>query len=73
MNLTKKFTSPVKFWIAHKAYLIVYDPEHMKAVLNSPKTMEKDDVYKFIEPWGGTGLPQAPGICYIVDLISYDC
>lgn len=44
-----------------KTYLVVYEPEHMKTVLNSPKTMEKNDIYQFVEPWAATGLVLAPG------------
>lgn len=34
-------------------------------MLNSPKTLEKEDLYKFVEPWLGTGLFTAPGNCKI--------
>lgn len=30
-------------------------------MLNSPKTIEKEDLYKFVQPWLGTGLFTAPG------------
>lgn len=61
MNILNEYSSPVRITLGHKTYLIIYEPEHMKAVLNSPKTMEKNDIYTFVEPWAATGLVLAPG------------
>lgn len=58
-----KYPSPVKISFGPKMYLAIHEPEHMKAVLNSQKTLEKNDFYDFVKPWAETGLILAPGNC----------
>ncbi|KAG8041890.1 hypothetical protein G9C98_007194 [Cotesia typhae] len=59
--LLEKFkVSPVRAWLGHKLCIILFDPEQMKIVLNSPKTIERDELLRFFLPWLGTGLIAAP-------------
>ncbi|XP_044575508.1 cytochrome P450 4C1-like [Cotesia glomerata] len=52
--------SPIRFWLGPKLCIILFDPEQIKIVLRSQKTIEKDDLYKFFHPFLGTGLITAP-------------
>lgn len=76
MDLSSKYPSASKLSFGPKIYLAVYEPEHMKAVLNSPSTMEKNELYDFVKPWAETGLILASGNykwllhCYKIILID---
>ncbi|XP_046595317.1 cytochrome P450 4C1 isoform X2 [Neodiprion lecontei] len=43
----------------HTAFLIT-SPKHLKEILLSPKTIEKNYLYEFGRPWMGNGLVTAP-------------
>lgn len=61
MDLSNKYPSASKVTVGPHAILQIYDPEHMKVVLNSPVTMEKNGFYDFVKPWAETGLILASG------------
>ncbi|XP_044575509.1 cytochrome P450 4V2-like [Cotesia glomerata] len=52
--------SPIRFWLGNKLCVVLFDPDQMKAVFRSPKTIEKDGLYKILHPFIGTGLLTAP-------------
>ncbi|KAJ8672685.1 hypothetical protein QAD02_003945 [Eretmocerus hayati] len=58
--LLKTYPSPFRVWLASRLFYVAYDPEQLKTILTSPKTIEKEELYKFAEPWLGTGLFTAP-------------
>ncbi|XP_017778219.1 PREDICTED: cytochrome P450 4C1-like [Nicrophorus vespilloides] len=51
---------PVRVQILHKTYYTVMHPHHMEVVLNSPKCLEKDALYKYTIPLIGYGLFNMP-------------
>ncbi|XP_046734901.1 cytochrome P450 4C1-like [Diprion similis] len=60
MELGDLYPSPFRVWFGHRLFLGVTNPEQMKTIFLSQKTIEKEDLYKFIRPWLGTGLFTAP-------------
>nr|ARN17935.1 cytochrome P450-12 [Cephus cinctus] len=60
IKLMNTYPSPLRFWLGQRLFFAVYDAEEMKTVFLSPKTIEKEDLYKFARPWLGTGLFTAP-------------
>ncbi|OXU24905.1 hypothetical protein TSAR_006903 [Trichomalopsis sarcophagae] len=59
-ELLDTYPSPFRVWLADRLFYAVYDPEQLKTIFLSPKTIEKEELYKFAEPWLGTGLFTAP-------------
>ncbi|XP_057323256.1 cytochrome P450 4C1-like [Microplitis mediator] len=53
-------SSPARAWLGHKLCVVLFDPEQLKIVFHSPKTIEKDEMFRFFRPWLGTGLFTAP-------------
>lgn len=59
----------VRYFFLEKLYFILFINNKLKinfshffkAVFLSPKAIEKDDLYKFMRPWLGTGLFTSPG------------
>ncbi|XP_046607278.1 cytochrome P450 4C1-like [Neodiprion virginianus] len=60
MELLNSYPSPFRVWLGHRLFFGVSNPEQMKRIFLSQKTIEKEDLYKFIRPWLGTGLFTAP-------------
>ncbi|XP_067209294.1 cytochrome P450 4C1-like [Linepithema humile] len=54
-TLVNDFSSPFRVGFGSIAYIIVYDGEHIKAVLQS-RCFEKSSIYKVFKPVLGTGL-----------------
>ncbi|XP_058806266.1 cytochrome P450 4C1-like [Phymastichus coffea] len=54
--LLETYPSPFRVWLAGRLFYVAYDPEQLKTIFLSPKTIEKEDLYKFARPWLGTGL-----------------
>ncbi|XP_011315522.1 cytochrome P450 4C1 [Fopius arisanus] len=59
-ELYDMYPSPLRFWLGSRLFFGVCEPEQLKIVFTSPKTIEKEDLYKFARPWLGTGLFTAP-------------
>nr|XP_018900251.1 PREDICTED: cytochrome P450 4C1-like isoform X2 [Bemisia tabaci] len=59
-GLCEEYGSPFKFWLGSKLLVFITKPEDIQIILNSSKTLDKDEVYKFSEAAVGTGLVTAP-------------
>lgn len=59
-DIYESYPSPLRVWLGNRLYIAIYEPEQLKAVFLSPKAIEKDDLYKFMRPWLGTGLFTSP-------------
>ncbi|XP_017778217.1 PREDICTED: cytochrome P450 4C1-like [Nicrophorus vespilloides] len=53
---SKSSKTPCSVWLAHRLFFLLNKPEQMEVVLNSPKCLEKDDLYRFSKPLIGHGL-----------------
>ncbi|XP_017778218.1 PREDICTED: cytochrome P450 4C1-like [Nicrophorus vespilloides] len=51
-----KSETPCAVWLAHRLFFYLKTPKQMEVVLNSPKCLEKDDLYRFSKPLIGHGL-----------------
>ena len=61
MKLFDDYDTQFRFWLGHKLFIGCAKPEELEVVLNSPKALEKEDLYKFTVPLLGKGLLSAPG------------
>nr|XP_018915914.1 PREDICTED: cytochrome P450 4C1-like [Bemisia tabaci] len=59
-GLCEEYRSPFKFWLGSKLLVFITKPEDIQIILNSSKTLGKDDIYKFFDAAAGTGLVTAP-------------
>ncbi|XP_043277718.1 uncharacterized protein [Venturia canescens] len=59
-KLMDSYPSPFKIWLGDRLFFAVYEPEQLKTVFLSPKTIEKDALYQLANPWLGSGLFTAP-------------
>ncbi|XP_021940758.1 cytochrome P450 4C1-like isoform X1 [Zootermopsis nevadensis] len=59
-RLLRRYQTPTAFWFGPRLYVAVSRPADIEAVLTSPHALEKDPVYRFLEPWLGHGLFTAP-------------
>ncbi|XP_009081963.1 PREDICTED: cytochrome P450 4V2 [Acanthisitta chloris] len=50
-----------KLWIGPLPVMILYHPDSVEVILSSSKHIEKSYLYKFLEPWLGTGLLTSTG------------
>ncbi|KFO79690.1 Cytochrome P450 4V2, partial [Cuculus canorus] len=50
-----------KLWIGPLPFVILYSPENVEVILTSSKHIEKSYLYKFLQPWLGTGLLTSTG------------
>ncbi|XP_009675001.2 cytochrome P450 4V2 [Struthio camelus] len=50
-----------KLWIGPLPVMILYDPDSVEVILSSSKHIEKSYLYKFLQPWLGTGLLTSTG------------
>lgn len=58
------YGSAYRFWLANRFLIIFNDPVCIEAILNSPQTMDKGDVYQFVSKlMGGDGLITISGKC----------
>ncbi|XP_051159991.1 uncharacterized protein LOC127280777 [Leptopilina boulardi] len=53
------YKSPFKMTLGSRVFILTKDPEQIKTILQSSKTVEKDYVYDFAKPWVGNGLVTA--------------
>ncbi|XP_012281037.1 cytochrome P450 4C1 [Orussus abietinus] len=60
IELLDAYPSPFRAWLGGRLFFAVHDPDQAKAIFLSPKTLEKEDLYKFARPWLGTGIFTAP-------------
>ncbi|CAH1118517.1 unnamed protein product [Phaedon cochleariae] len=45
-----------KVWLGPKLVYLVSNPDHIETILNSPKALNKDDMYRFVSDFIGYGL-----------------
>nr|XP_025961062.1 cytochrome P450 4V2 [Dromaius novaehollandiae] len=50
-----------KLWIGPLPVMVLYHPDTVEVILNSSKHIEKSYLYKFLQPWLGTGLLTSTG------------
>ncbi|XP_044596754.1 cytochrome P450 4g15-like [Cotesia glomerata] len=61
MSLLNNYkSSPVRIWFGQELFIYLFDPDQMKIVLHSPKSVHKEAFVEFFQPWLGTGLFTAP-------------
>ncbi|XP_017776452.1 PREDICTED: cytochrome P450 4C1-like [Nicrophorus vespilloides] len=48
--------SPGTIWLAHRLFFLLTTPADLEIALNSPKSLEKDDLYRFSRSLAGKGL-----------------
>ncbi|NWI15096.1 CP4V2 protein, partial [Crypturellus soui] len=51
----------LKLWVGPLPVLVLYDPDSVEVILSSSRHIEKSYMYKFLEPWLGTGLLTSTG------------
>nr|XP_018900256.1 PREDICTED: cytochrome P450 4C1-like [Bemisia tabaci] len=59
-GLCQEYGSPFKIWLGSRLVVFITKPEDIQIILNSSKTLEKDNVYMFVEAMVGAGLLTAP-------------
>ncbi|XP_045451149.1 cytochrome P450 4c3-like [Melitaea cinxia] len=57
-TLSMKHKGVVKVWLGPKLYIAISNPEDAQVILDH--CLEKDTVYRFLQPWLGRGLFIAP-------------
>ncbi|XP_062431666.1 cytochrome P450 4V2 isoform X2 [Rhea pennata] len=50
-----------KIWLGPLPVMVLYDPDSVEVILSSSKHIEKSYLYKFLQPWLGTGLLTSTG------------
>lgn len=61
-EMHKKYKGSYRGWFGPKLAYIVQSPEELAVIMNSPKCLEKDDVYKIFSVLLQNGLVTAPGL-----------
>ncbi|XP_025898064.1 cytochrome P450 4V2 [Nothoprocta perdicaria] len=51
----------LKLWVGPLPVMVLYDPDSVEIILSSSKHIEKSYLYKFLQPWLGTGLLTSTG------------
>ncbi|XP_033229021.1 cytochrome P450 4g15-like [Belonocnema kinseyi] len=59
-DLADKYASPCRVWLVNQLFVGIYEPDQLKTLLTSTKSMDKGDIYKFARPWLGNSLILAP-------------
>jgi cytochrome P450 len=61
--MLETYGSPLSFWLGPKLFILCDNPDDAQILLNSPNSMYKDEVYRFIECFGldGGGLISISG------------
>ncbi|KAG5894243.1 hypothetical protein JTB14_007870 [Gonioctena quinquepunctata] len=60
LEIQRKSPGLTKIWLGPKLVYVVSEPEHIQIILNHPKAIEKDSMYRFLETILGCGLLTAP-------------
>ncbi|XP_051165324.1 cytochrome P450 4g15-like isoform X1 [Leptopilina boulardi] len=56
LKFYETFPSPFRVWLGPRLVITVFTPDEAKAILQSRKTIEKDESYRLFKPWLGEGL-----------------
>ncbi|XP_043481287.1 uncharacterized protein LOC122510583 [Leptopilina heterotoma] len=59
IRMSNIYKSPFRVIIGSRIFLFTKDPEQVKTILQSSKTIEKTDIYDFAKLWLGNGLVTA--------------
>ncbi|XP_010220976.1 PREDICTED: cytochrome P450 4V2 [Tinamus guttatus] len=51
----------LKLWVGPLPLLVLYDPDSVEVILSSSRHIEKSYMYRFLQPWLGTGLLTSTG------------
>ncbi|PNF39482.1 Cytochrome P450 4C1 [Cryptotermes secundus] len=55
-RILHRYQTPTAFWLGPRLYVAIARPADIEAVLTSPHALERDPVYRFLEPWFGNGI-----------------
>ncbi|XP_046746437.1 cytochrome P450 4C1-like [Diprion similis] len=55
------YPTSFRFSIGYNSLFCATSPEHLKLILHSSKTVERNNFYEYARPWMGDGLITAPG------------
>lgn len=59
-ELAENYASPFRIWIGNKLFIVIYEPDHIKTILQSRHCLEKNIMLEFFKPLLGMGLITAP-------------
>ncbi|KAI4478025.1 hypothetical protein M0804_012216 [Polistes exclamans] len=62
LKLSNKYTSPWRFWIGPKLFILFDDPKYIEIITKSSNSYEKTPLYDFFKPILGNGLITAPAL-----------
>ncbi|XP_043488901.1 cytochrome P450 4g15-like [Polistes fuscatus] len=68
IKVSTNYPSPQRFWIGSQLTIMVNDPKHMRILLKSSYSYEKNQTYDFIKSELGDGLLTAPDSFLSCDL-----
>ncbi|XP_033229027.1 cytochrome P450 4C1-like [Belonocnema kinseyi] len=60
LDIIERYASPSRVWFGNQLFVSISEPDQLKTILTSPKSMEKPVVYEFARPWFGNSLILAP-------------
>ncbi|CAL1682567.1 unnamed protein product [Lasius platythorax] len=60
IELAKKYSSPLQFWMGNKLFIGINKPDQIKKILQSNDCLDKSISYELFEPLFGKGLVTAP-------------
>ncbi|XP_033228406.1 cytochrome P450 4g15-like isoform X2 [Belonocnema kinseyi] len=60
LDIAERYASPCRLWLGNKLFVGIYEPEQLKTLLTSPKSMEKASLCSLLRPWLGNSLLIAP-------------
>lgn len=55
-----RYDHPTRIWVGTDLYVLTTDPDEVQVVLNSPESLNRDTVYKYVMPLMGNGLVTLP-------------
>ncbi|XP_033228435.1 cytochrome P450 4C1-like [Belonocnema kinseyi] len=60
LEIAEEYASPFRGWLGNQLFIIIHEPDQMKTILTSPKSMGKASLYRLLRPWLGNALLLAP-------------
>ncbi|KAK2588773.1 hypothetical protein KPH14_001653 [Odynerus spinipes] len=61
ITMADVYPSLSRLWLGSRLLIFIYDPENMKAVLNSPSGIYKSEDYNYMKPFIGEGVFSCAG------------
>ncbi|XP_033229025.1 uncharacterized protein LOC117180645 [Belonocnema kinseyi] len=59
LEIAEEYASPFRGWLGNQLFIVIHEPDQMKTVLTSPKSMGKA-LSRLLRPWLGNALLVAP-------------